>query len=180
MCPGRVNLTKNLMADRWSKVMINATFSGMSTVCADTFYYVIHTERALTCAVRIGRECIRVCHAMGITLPSIFGLDFNKLFDYNDIAGQNAAIATVQKIFGTIQGKASMLQDLENVKFDSSTALLPMKAKSLVSRLHIQMLLLQLFLKSKIKNARFKTIWMPCRIYLLHNIIICNTYTPLI
>ena len=65
MCPGRVNLTKNLMADRWS------------------------------------------------TLPSIFGLDFNKLFDYNDIAGQNAAIATVQKIFGTIQGKASMLQDLE-------------------------------------------------------------------
>ena len=40
-----------------------------------------------------------------------------------------------------------------------------------------QMLLLQLFLKSKIKNARFKTIWMPCRIYLLHNIIICNTYT---
>ena len=60
MCPGRVNLTKNLMADRWSKVMINATFSGMSTVCADTFYYVIHTERALTCAVRIGRECIRV------------------------------------------------------------------------------------------------------------------------
>ena len=50
---------------------------------------------------------------MGITLPSIFGLDFNKLFDYNDIAGQNAAIATVQKVFGTIQGKASMLQDLE-------------------------------------------------------------------
>ena len=73
MCPGRVNLTKNLMADRWSKVMINATFSGMSTVCADTFYYVIHTERALTCAVRIGRECIRVCHAMGITLPSYLG-----------------------------------------------------------------------------------------------------------
>ena len=63
--------------------------------------------------MRIGRECIRVCHAMGITLPSIFGLDFNKLFDYNDIAGQNAAIATVQKVFGTIQGKASMLQDLE-------------------------------------------------------------------
>ena len=50
---------------------------------------------------------------MGITLPSIFGLDFNKHFDYNDIAGQNAAIATVQKVFGTIQGKASMLQDLE-------------------------------------------------------------------
>lgn len=63
--------------------------------------------------MRIGRECIRVCHAMGITLPSIFGLDFNKLFDYNDIAGQNAAIATVQKVFGTIQGKPSMLQDLE-------------------------------------------------------------------
>lgn len=37
----------------------------------------------------------------------------NNFFDYNDIAGQNAAIATVQKVFGTIQGKASMLQDLE-------------------------------------------------------------------
>ncbi len=105
--------------------------------------------------MRIGRECIRVCHAMGITLPSIFGLDFNKLFDYNDIAGQNAAIATVQKVFGTIQGKASMLQDLEKgrkceIRFIDG--LLPMKAKSLVSRLHIQMLLLQLFLKSKIKK----------------------------
>ena len=117
MCPGRVNLTKNLMADRWSKVMINATFSGMSTVCADTFYYVIHTERALTCAVRIGRECIRVCHAMGITLPSIFGLDFNKLFDYNDIAGQNAEehADREQNQIAVLQNQVGDIHCIENI-----------------------------------------------------------------
>lgn len=113
MCPGHVTITSHLLADRWSKIMINATFSGMSTVCADTFAAIINNDRSMICAARIGRECIRVCHAMDITLPSIFGINFNQLFQFTDQAEEQHAVKVIRKYFGTIAGKASMLQDLE-------------------------------------------------------------------
>ncbi len=113
MCPNTTHLTETLMADRWGKVMINASWSGMSTVMASTFADAINDPRSGVCLVRIGRETVRTCHAMGITIPIIFGADYDKIYDFTDKAGEDLAIETVKKIIGTNTGKASMLQDLE-------------------------------------------------------------------
>jgi ketopantoate reductase len=61
MCTGRVHLTENLIADRWSKVMINAAFSGMSTVVNGTFGEAISGEKSGLCAARIPEKhpCFR-------------------------------------------------------------------------------------------------------------------------
>ena len=115
MCP--VYITEHLMNDRWSKVLINATFSGMSTVINGTFWDAFCDEHSLECVVRIGRETIHVCHAMHITVPPIFGCDFDKLYDFHDKEGEQKAkntILAMGKQSG--DGKASMLQDLEKGK----------------------------------------------------------------
>lgn len=115
MCP--VYITEQLMNDRWSKVLINATFSGISTVINGTFQDAIYSEKGLECIVRIGRETIRVCHAMDIKLPPIFGVDFDKLYDYTDKEGeQKAKEGALSMASKSGNGKASMLQDLEKGK----------------------------------------------------------------
>lgn len=116
MCTGRVHLTENLIADRWSKVMINAAFSGMSTVVNGTFGDAISGEKSGLCAARIGRECVRVCNAKGIIIPKIYGINFQELYGYSDEEGQKKAMDLIYSIFGKNPGKASMLQDLEKGK----------------------------------------------------------------
>ena len=111
MCP--VHITENLMADRWSKVMINSTLSGMSTVVNGTFGDACTGERSSECVVRIGRECVNVCHAMGIKLPEIFGVDFDSLYSFTTPEGEAAAKKLIYERWDGNVGKASMLQDLE-------------------------------------------------------------------
>ncbi len=113
MTTGRVHVTETLMADRWSKVLINSTFSGMSTVTANTFGFALNNEESGVCVARIGRECVNVCKAMGIKLPKIFGLDFSELYSYTDEAGQNKALTILRTALGGSEGKATMLQYLE-------------------------------------------------------------------
>ncbi|MBR0085699.1 MAG: ketopantoate reductase family protein [Lachnospiraceae bacterium] len=111
MTTGRVHITENLMADRWSKVLINSTFSGMSTVTANTFRFAVENDAPAKCCARIGRECVQVCAKMGYQLPVIFGINFMELFAFTDEEGMWKAINTV-RLLGS-DGKASMLQDLE-------------------------------------------------------------------
>ena len=114
MCP--VYLTENLIRDRWSKILINSTFSGMSTVVNGTFDDAFGTDHGLECVIRIGREVVRVCHAMQLTLPPIYGADFDRIYDFDDEAGEAAAKEAVLAFAGGGgggSGKASMLQDLQ-------------------------------------------------------------------
>ena len=112
ICPGAVFLTKNLMADRWSKVLMNATFSAMSTVMNTTFRDATLDDLGAKYIVRIGREVVQTCSATGIRLPEMVGTDFGVLYDFTDQKGEQAAIDTIQKRFADVGGEASMLQDL--------------------------------------------------------------------
>ena len=115
MCPN-VHITENLMADRWSKVLINSAFSGMSTVLNGTFGDTVKPGKASTCTIRIAREVVRVCAANNIRLPEIFGIDFVSLTAYKTEAEEVAACERIRQTFGENNGKASMLQDLEKGK----------------------------------------------------------------
>lgn len=111
MCP--VYITEQLMADRWSKVLINASFSGMSTVMNGSFGDAFDNDQSLQCIVRIGREVVMVCRAMNLELPKIFDIDFNTLYNYKTAEEEEHACQIARKLGTGNPGKASMLQDLE-------------------------------------------------------------------
>ena len=112
MCP--VTVSDNLMGIRWTKVMINSTFSGMSTVIGGTFGDVFRNANSLYAVTHIGRECLRVAKAAGIKMHPHEGQDFNELFDWNTEEERKQAEKNYIESFTQAAAlKASMLQDLE-------------------------------------------------------------------
>ena len=109
-----VVINDNLFGFRWSKLLMNATFSGMSAALGCTFGDVLDNEKALRCAVHIGNELIQVARAKGITLEEIVpGKDFY-VFEYGDEAGMQKAMEFARGVWSVHRPqKASMMQDME-------------------------------------------------------------------
>lgn len=112
-CVGRTEILTDLMGIRYAKVLMNATFSGMSAALACTFGDVLADPKAMTCLAFIADECIKVSHAHGIRLAIMQGEDFQN-FEFRDPAEIPAKMPLYQKIWSKhVKLKASMLQDLE-------------------------------------------------------------------
>lgn len=110
---GHTSVMSNLMGVRWAKVLMNATFSGMSAAMASTFGDVLHDEVTIRCIAHIADETVRVANACGVRLEPMQGQDFEelKLESSDDIP---AKIPIFERVWGPHVGlKASMLQDLE-------------------------------------------------------------------
>lgn len=115
MCP--VEFEENLLGARWSKLLINATFSGLGTVVGGTFGSVSEGKKAKPIAVATMKECIDVGHAAGVEFAPVQGKDITKLFYYKN--GLKKGIA--QLILPIAMKKhrdivPSMLQDIRNSK----------------------------------------------------------------
>ena len=80
MCP--VHIEQNLLGARWSKLLINATFSGLGTVMGGLFGDVSETPAGRKVAVRCMKECIDVGHAAGEEFVPVQGKDITRLFYY--------------------------------------------------------------------------------------------------
>ena len=115
MCP--VVLEEDLMGARWSKLLINSTFSGLGTVIGGTFGDVSENAAMKPIALRCMKECIDVGHAAGITFAPVQGKDITKLFYYRgDLKRAVAQLIlpiAMKKHRGIVP---SMLQDLRNGK----------------------------------------------------------------
>lgn len=115
MCP--VYVEENLLGARFSKLLINATFSGLGTVMGGTFGDVVTSKEGKEVALRGMKECIDVCNANGITICKVQGKDIAKLFYYkNPIKKAIAKIIlpiALKKHFAIVP---SMLQDLRKGK----------------------------------------------------------------
>lgn len=115
MCP--VDIEDNLIGARWSKLLINATYSGLGTVIGGTFGDVAGWKPATKVAVRCMKECIDVARAGGVEFAPVQGKDITKLFYYKNKAKQKFAEILVpiamKKHFGIVP---SMLQDLQKGK----------------------------------------------------------------
>jgi 2-dehydropantoate 2-reductase len=113
MCP--TQFMENLMAIRWSKLLVNCSFSGMSAALGCTFGEILRNEKALKCAQYIARECIRVTEAQGYEMvPMAHGKSFKALMDFNTEEERIKTSGIYHELWGaTASGKASMLQDLE-------------------------------------------------------------------
>lgn len=115
MCP--VHEEPNLLGARWSKLLINATFSGLGTVIGGTFGDVSENPSARRVAIRCMKECIDVGHAAGITFAPVQGKDIVRLFNYHGTlkrAISTQLIPIAMKKHRAIE--PSMLQDLRNGK----------------------------------------------------------------
>lgn len=115
MCP--VHFEENLIGARWSKLLINATFSGLGTVVGGVFGDVSEGKDVKPIAVRCMKECIDVGHAAGVEFAPVQGKDITKLFYYNNAFKK--AFATLLLPVAMKKHRAiepSMLQDLKKGK----------------------------------------------------------------
>ena len=115
MCP--VEIETNLPGARWSKLLINATFSGLGTVIGGTFGDVTADPQAREIAVRCMKEVIDVGHAAGTEFAPVQGKNITALFYW-----KNPVKKTVAKLILPVAMKKhaaiepSMLQDLKKNK----------------------------------------------------------------
>ena len=112
MCP--VDIEDNFMGVRWSKLLINATFSGMSAVMGGTFGDAANRKDSRVCCQNLIKECIDVANAAGIKIAPVQGKDIVKLLDYKSAFKKKIAFMLIPLcIKKHALLKASMLQDLE-------------------------------------------------------------------
>lgn len=115
MCP--VDIEENLMGARWSKLLINATFSGIGTALGGTFGDVANVPLPRRLAVRCIKECIDVGHASGAVFAPVQGKSVSGLFYY-----KGAVKRTIVELLVPVAMKKhvgivpSMLQDIRNGK----------------------------------------------------------------
>ena len=115
MCP--VEIEPNLPGARWSKLLINATFSGLGTVIGGTFGDVTGDARAREAAVRCMKEVIDVGHAAGVEFAPVQGKNITALFYWKSPVKKAVAkwiLPVAMKKHAAIE--PSMLQDLKKNK----------------------------------------------------------------
>ena len=81
--PKFLTVTENLVGARWSKLAINAAFSGLSVVTGLTFGEVAQRDKTRKLALGVLRECVAVATAAGVTMEKTHGFDMAKILGGN-------------------------------------------------------------------------------------------------
>lgn len=114
---GTVEVESNFIGTRWSKLLINAAFSGMSAVTGSTFGEAAGNRKSRRIVQRIIKECIDVCRKGGIRIEPVQGKDIVKLLDYSNPFKKALSFMIIPiAIRKHARLKASMLQDIEHGK----------------------------------------------------------------
>jgi len=112
-CIGKTEILTKLMGIRWTKILMTATFSGMSAALGCMYGSVLYDPKAMTCVAYIADECIKVIHAQRIKLVEMQGEDM-AFFELKSAADIQNKMPLYKKIWEQhVRVKASMLQDLE-------------------------------------------------------------------
>ena len=114
---GPVEIDRNFIGTRWSKLLINSAFSGMSAVLGCTFGEAAGAKDSRRVVQCLMKECIDVCFASGIRIEPVQGKDIVMLFDYHNPFKKALSFMLIPlAIRKHAKLKASMLQDLEKGK----------------------------------------------------------------
>lgn len=121
---GTVDVEENFIGTRWSKLLINAAFSGMSAVLGCTFGEAAGPRESRRIVQLLIKECIDVCRTGGIRIEPVQGKDIVKLLDYNNPIKKGISFFIIPiAIRKHAKLKASMLQDLEKGKLTEVDAI---------------------------------------------------------
>ncbi|MBR6539233.1 MAG: ketopantoate reductase family protein [Bacteroides sp.] len=114
---GAVEIDANFIGSRWSKLLINSAFSGMSAVLGCTFGEAAGNKRSRRIVQALIKECIDVCRKGGIRIEPVQGKDIVKLLDYSNPVKRAISLFIIPiAIRKHAKLKVSMLQDLEKGK----------------------------------------------------------------
>ena len=121
---GMVDVEENFLGTRWSKLLINASFSGMSAVLGCTFGEAAGPKESRKVVQAIIKECIDVCQKGGICIEPVQGKDIVKLLNYTHPLKKAFSFFIIPiAIRKHAKLKASMLQDLEKGKLTEVDAI---------------------------------------------------------
>ena len=121
---GTVDVEDNFIGTRWSKLLINASFSGMSAVLGCTFGEAAAPKESRRIVQALIKECIDVCTTGGIRIEPVQGKDIVKLLDYKGALKKAISFFIIPiAIRKHARLKASMLQDLEKGKLTEVDAI---------------------------------------------------------
>ena len=121
---GTVDVEDNFIGTRWSKLLINSAFSGMSAVLGCTFGEAAGNKESRKYVQALIKECIDVCKAGGIRIEPVQGKDIVKLLDYSGPVKKALSFFIIPiAIRKHALLKASMLQDLEKGKLTEVDAI---------------------------------------------------------
>ena len=121
---GKVEVEENFIGTRWSKLLINAAFSGMSAVLGCTFGEAARPKESRKIIQALIKECIDVCKMGDIHIEPVQGKDIVKLLDYNNTIKRAFSFFIIPiAIRKHAKLKASMLQDLKKGKLTEVDAI---------------------------------------------------------
>ena len=121
---GTVEIEENFIGTRWSKLLINAAFSGMSAVLGCTFGEAAGPKESRRVVQALIKECIDVCATGGIQIEPVQGKDIVKLLDYKGSLKKAVSFFIIPiAIRKHAKLKASMLQDIEKGKLTEVDAI---------------------------------------------------------
>ena len=121
---GTVDVEENFLGTRWSKLLINAAFSGMSAVLGCTFGEAAGPKKSRRIVQKLIKECIDVCQVGGIRIEPVQGKDIVKLLNYTNALKRAFSFFIIRiAIRKHAKLKASMLQDLEKGKLTEVDAI---------------------------------------------------------
>ena len=121
---GTVEVEENFIGTRWSKLLINASFSGMSAVLGCTFGEAAAPRESRRIVQALIKECIDVCRKGGIRIEPVQGKDIVKLLDYTNPVKRAISFFIIPiAIRKHSKLKASMLQDIEKGKLTEVEAI---------------------------------------------------------
>ncbi|MCY8807487.1 2-dehydropantoate 2-reductase [Bacillus atrophaeus] len=110
---GGTHISDNLVGTKWSKLLINNAFSGLSAALNGKYGDILDNEIGIVSAVHIADETIKVGHANGVTFAKMGGLDIESL----ELTSGNDLPDRIQTFRAAMESsrllKASMLQDIE-------------------------------------------------------------------
>ena len=121
---GTVDVEDNFLGTRWSKLLINAAFSGMSAVLGCTFGEAAGPRESRRVVQALIKECIDVCQKGGIRIEPVQGKDIVKLLNYTNPVKKALSFFIIPiAIRKHAKLKASMLQDIEKGKLTEVDAI---------------------------------------------------------
>ena len=102
MC--EVVVSDNLLGLRWTKLLMNATFSGLSTAMETTFGGILDNDKAMNLILRIGKECLDVAAEKGVTLEPYEGYSFYDVFRRGNPATNAHSLELIHEIWDPHHG----------------------------------------------------------------------------
>ncbi len=109
----RVRVSDNVLGQVWAKLLVNSTFSGLGTVCGQTYGEVVAEPLGRAVAFALWTEGYDVARAAGVELDEVLEVDPRSLVvrDDDDVPPARESLDVVMDQVAAT--KASMLQDLE-------------------------------------------------------------------